>query len=194
MDWTGSWYELAIELGLYPDERLNAAATALWSHPSLDGPYADDSRETDAQPRVAPAAADNERLCGILTLPDGNQMPCWSRASREDMDSGGGSDWLCLLIPTAALDEVYDLWGHPTPSGWEDVSWQPWAEPLDELLADIGRTVYEETPFRLGIIGEEADGELYASDVAANGIEDDLYWSLLYPDERGSLRFYPATW
>jgi hypothetical protein len=190
--WHGSFYELAMELGEHPEERIEAAATALWSHPSLDGPYADRSREPDAQPKVPPSLvvdADMNHGYGLATLPDGNRLPCLSVVVRESSD--GGSDWLDLCFPTGALCEVYDLYG--SAPDYVDPSWRPWAEPLDLWFAEIARTVYRETPFRLGLIGEEVSGMFCALDLAAKGIANEPMRPLLVPDEDGSLLWYPAT-
>jgi hypothetical protein len=188
--WLGSFYELAIEVGDRSDDRLHAACVALWSHGSLEGPYGDKTREPGEQPPVSPGLVvpddmgDVSHLYGVATLPDGNRLACGCVALCEE-DSR--IDWLDLYIPLGALDTVYDY------DYGDRASWRAWAAPLDDWFADIGRTVYDAVPFRLALVGEEVSGMRYASQVAVEGIPDERNTPLLFPDNDGALKWYPAT-
>jgi len=48
------------------------------------------------------------------------------------------------------------------------VSTFPWRRPIDSWLAEIGSLVYAEAPYRLGLIGCEVSGEVYAAQLAAD--------------------------
>src|SRR3712207_3095418 len=85
--WHGGFFELALDLGPPSDARLGTAQTTLWSHPALDGCYAECEREPLDQPRVGPVLpADqngNGQLFGVATLPNGRQTACASVTIRE---------------------------------------------------------------------------------------------------------------
>lgn len=186
--WGGSFYELAIELGPRSDERLAAASAALWRHPKLDGPYGDNKREPWNQELVSPSLVVSDELVthlyGVATLPDGHQVPCGSVAVREQESA---IDWLDLYIPLGVLETIYEI-EHP-----DNPSWRVWAEPLQDWFADIGRSIYYEVPFSLGLIGEEVSGYRSASEVASEGVPEKRWLPLLVPNERGELVWYPTT-
>lgn len=48
-NWTGGFYELAIEVGDCDDDRLDREIAAAWADPRLDGPYDRRDIEPDAQ-------------------------------------------------------------------------------------------------------------------------------------------------
>ena len=177
-NWSGSFYELAIELGSPSDDRLRTALTRLWSHPSLDGCYLDRNQELDQQPRVSPLhwdVAPGAHLLGLVQLPNGQQVACGSIIVRED----DGPDWLDFYIPMVALMEVY---GEGTYAFDEDVSaLRSWQEPLDKYLAELGAYVFAEVPFALGLIGHEVSGDVYAEQIAREGIPSQRYIGYLWP-------------
>jgi hypothetical protein len=186
--WLGSFYELAIELGPRSDERLAAASAALWRHPALVGLYRDHRREPWEQDIVSPSLVVSRdevvHLYGAATLPDGQQVAAGSIAVRSDHS---GIDWLDLYTPLGALETIYEI-AYPY-----DKRWRVWAEPLERWFADIGRCIYLEVPFRLGLIGEEVSGRTCASEVATAGIPNKRRLPLLVPNERGELDWYPTT-
>jgi hypothetical protein len=52
------------------------------------------------------------------------------------------------------------------PFGDFDESLQ-WRRALDDWLAELGRHVYENVRFRLGLVGMEVSGEIYAGQLAS---------------------------
>jgi hypothetical protein len=192
--WLGSFYELAIELGPQSDEKLAAASAALWRQETLDGPYGEKDREPSNQERVSPALIVSDDLVthlrGVATLPEGTRVACGSVAVREDETH---IDWLDFYIPWGALETVYEI----DYSGYETgnfETWRNWAEPLDGWFAEIARSIYAEVPFALALIGEEVSGQLYASELAAQGGPGEKHCSMLFPDEAGELKWYAATY
>jgi len=206
----GPDYDLNIELGPRSNERLIAACEALWSHPSLDGPYVDATREPAEQAKVMPvltpwfeddpSAADEIGLShlgsmfGVATLPDGNQVPCVSRDFRDTSllrKAKDVRDELNFSIPIEALDAVYEVGSAHQTRNFE--TWRSWAAPLEEWFAEIAQAVFREVPFRLASIGEEAgSGMPTASEVAAAGGPEKFgLTSCLFPAEDASLKWYP---
>jgi hypothetical protein len=128
-------------------------------------------------------------LYGVARLDDDNRVACGCVAVREGESR---IDWLDLYIPMGALETVYDIDSEAKHTANLE-TWRSWAAPLDEWFASIGRTVYEAVPSRLALVGEEVCGMHYASEVAAEAIPAERSLPLLFPDEGGSLRWYPAT-
>lgn len=191
--WLGSFYELAIELGPRSDERLAEASEALWRHETLDGPYREKDREPSDQERVSPALIVSDdlvtHLAGVATLPEGARVACGSVAVREDESR---IDWIDFYIPWGALETVYEI-DYDAYQAGSYATWRHWAEPLDAWFADVARSIYAEVPFALALIGEEVSGQMYASELAAQGGPGEKHGPLLFPDENGELKWYPAT-
>ena len=76
------------------------------------------------------------------------------------------------------------------PFGDFDESLQ-WRRPLDDCLAELGRHVYENVRFRLGLVGMEVSGEIYAGQLAS-GVPTTRVYGLLVP-EGTEVRCYAAT-
>jgi hypothetical protein len=190
-------YQLAVELGPRfeerADERLVAAWEALWANEKLDGP------DGGSVPRIL----SGESLRGVLTLPDGELVECTCRAVRDETNTVMAlvdgklvedtdwpvpdevlMDWLVLYVSYDELERVYEVVSYET-------GFDAWQAPLDEWLADIGRSIYEWTPFALALIGPEVSGEIYARDIMTRGT-DIWYSAMLYPDASGDLEWYPA--
>jgi len=66
-----------------------------------------------------------------------------------------------------------------------------WRRPLDDWLAELGRHVYENVHFRLGLVGLEVSGEMYARQLAS-GVPTTRVYGLLVP-EGTEIRYYAAT-
>jgi hypothetical protein len=192
--WLGSFYELAIELGPRSDERLAQASEALWRHQSIDGPYAKNDVEPADQPKVAASLIIDSNdhathLHGVATLPDGIKIACGCLAVREEESQ---IDWFDFYIPWGALETAYEIDYDAYQTGSFE-TWRHWAEPLDSWFAEIGRTIYDEVPFALALIGEEASGMTYASEVATRGGPGEKDYPMLLPDETGKLNWHPRT-
>ena len=77
-NWTGGWYELAIELGQRDDERLGRALTSLWNLAGIEDckvlvspdPY----RLVDSA--LTTAALEQQQLRGAVRVPNGHKVVC----------------------------------------------------------------------------------------------------------------------
>jgi hypothetical protein len=186
--WLGGYYELAMEVGPRCDERLQAALSALWSHPNLEGCFRDRTREPSDQQRIAAALFDDgwgAHLLGIARLPNGCKVACGSCLVREAND---GPDWLDFYLPMGSLATAYPIGGFPIDS--PDERTQEWRQAVDDLLAGIGKWIAQSVSYRLGIIGFEVSGHVYAADIARKGIPDKRYIGYLWPRE-GKIAYYP---
>jgi hypothetical protein len=186
--WFGGYYELALELGIRSDERLLAALAAVWSDPDLDGAYLSWDIEPSQQQRLAITAEllQIDHLQGLAQLPHGPTIACGTCIIRED----NGPDWLVLYLPMGALGTAYPIGGYPFEP--EMATSRQWRDALDPWLASIGIRVYDQVVYRLGLIGFEVSGEIYADGIAANGVPARHYPGLLWPSA-GAVTYYPST-
>ena len=123
-----------------------------------------------------------------MHLPSGERVVCGLVVVREE----GGSyepDWLDFYIPLGALGRIDPREGG-YPFGDFDESLE-WRRPLDDWLAELGRHVYENVRFRLGLVGMEVSGEIYAGQLAS-GVPTTRVYGLLVP-EATEVRYYAAT-
>jgi hypothetical protein len=190
-NWVGGFYELALELGPADDERLEAAISAVCTHTGAVGWYAVGDRRPVAAERLPctwESIARHGQLRGTVQLPRGEQVVCGLVVVREE----GGSyepDWLDFYIPLGALGRIDSrVGGYPFGDFAESLQWR---RPFDDWLADLGRRVYEEVPFRLGLIGVEVSGQMY-SDGLASGVPTSRGNGLLVP-KGNEIRYYGAT-
>jgi hypothetical protein len=208
--WWGGHYELVVELGPRSDDRMVAALQALWTHPALTGPYADRTREPTEQAPVDPATGIDGHLLGVATLPDGLRAPCGSWAHRRESPPADGpyqDDCLGFYLPVAGLAAVWPQIGSfpfpepadeddpefPFPDKWRRVDDQPWQEPLEAWFAEIGTSIFERAPYRVGLIGFE----IYLSDDdwarwRSEGIPLEHPLAFLWPSD-GNLQWHPST-
>jgi len=164
--WLGGFYELAMQYGPRADEALNAGLQAIWKRPDLEGCYLLADVEPQHQQRVRPSSAtllSEGHLHGIATLPNGCQIACGTCMVRED----GGDDWLDFYLPAGALQDAYPVGAYPFE---ESATSREWREPLENWLAGIGRSVFGEAPFRLGLVGFEVSGLERAEHLSTSGI------------------------
>jgi hypothetical protein len=152
--WLGGFYELSMELGARSDERLLAAAEALWSHPALEGPYAERNVARDRQERVGVERllVDGEHVYGVATLPGDVKTPAGSLAFRDDP---GATDNLSLYLPLGGLSEAgLDTDSYP----WdEETSAHAWIGPLEEWLVEVAKWVFARVPFEFAAVGFEVN-------------------------------------
>ena len=188
-DWSGGYYELALQLGGPDDDRVDRALRALAAVPELDGWWPERPGASGARVACALASLDGRgRLYGWAVLPDGSRTACVLLTLREDEDDG--PDWLSLGFPMGALSRTLPgVDGYPM--GDAGASSLTWRRPLDAWLAAVGRAVFAAAPFQFGLIGFEPggsfplDGRLpKPSDAGLDG------W--LLPDGT-TLRYLPAS-
>jgi len=186
--WLGGYYELAIELWSRSDERLLAALAAVWADPVLDGAYLSRDVEPWQQQRLAITVEllQANHLQGLARLPNGATIACGTVFIRED----NGPDWLCLYLPMGALGTAYSVGGYPFEP--DVANSHKWRNVIDPWLAGIGNRVYAQVAYRLGLIGFEVSGEMYADDVAASGVPAHHYPGVLWPAS-GAVTYHPST-
>lgn len=154
--WSGTYYELAMEVSAAPDdERLRAAVERLWSAPGVTGGA--------AMPPVE--RGEMAHAYGSLAIPTLGSVPCVSWIVREQRD---GSDWLDLCLSTGWLAR-FGL-------SWPLVSETPRTllDALERALLDVAVYVYSGAPFLFAAIGEEVSGmwssaTLTAGELATGG-------------------------
>jgi len=205
--WHGGHYELELRLGRRSDPRLTAALRALWSHPALEGPYADRDREPTAQDKVDPLHGLDDHLRGFATLPGGARTPCGSFPHRLGAEDVAGEDGLSFYLPVVGLTIAWpqvgrfpfpeperpDDPGFPFPERWRRVDDRPWQEPLEEWFAEIGSVVFDAVDFRAGLVGFEIYVEAREwNRWVARGVPEKRGIGILRPGP-GGLEWYPAT-
>ncbi|TYC22462.1 hypothetical protein FXF52_20675 [Micromonospora sp. MP36] len=188
-NWHGGFYELALELGgAGDDERLRRALVAVWRIAGVVGCYANRQSEPSAQDVVPCTVESLERfghLRGVVELPSGDRLVCGAVAVREEH----GADWLDFYLPLGALGRVDGrVGGYPfLPDDDDSLAWR---RPVDDWLASVGRRVYDEVDFRLGLIGFEVSGDTSAEKLG-RGPTSPRRIAYLVPDGEG-LRYLPA--
>ena len=195
-NWTGGFYELAVELGDRDDHRLDAAISAAWADPWLTGPFAARDHEASAQERVAPSLATQEttrHLRGLAQLPTGPATVCGSVIIREER----GTDWFDFYLPVGALARADSRVGAYPFGAMMTVGDQMattdslvWRGPIDRWLATMAKRIFEVAPFRLGLIGWEMSGTTSAAEIDA--VPEERYMTYLVPEDHG-LAIYEAT-
>jgi len=184
-NWSGGFYELAIELGAPDGERLQQALSSLWRVAAIEGCYA--GRDSEAQvPCTVASLAAFGHLQGTVVLTTGHRVVCGCVALGDD-----DVHWLDFYIPLGALARTDGrIAGFPfdSESGEESLVWR---RSLDDWLANIGTRIFRHVPFRLGLIGFEIDGSV-SSDVL-NGMVPEQRWESYLLPVGADLRFEPAN-
>ncbi|GAA3825857.1 hypothetical protein GCM10022226_53270 [Sphaerisporangium flaviroseum] len=189
-NWIGGFYELAIEIGDTSDERLQVALSALWRVAAIEGCYGRNDLEPNEQdevPCTVSSLAEFGHLRGTVTLPTGHRVVCGCLASRDDE----GPDWLDFYLPMGALTRVDKRIGGFPFSENSGVASLTWRRSLDDWLASIGTSIFNEVQFRRGLIGFETDGNFETRQL--DGATPEERWmGYLIPTD-GGLRLDPAN-
>jgi hypothetical protein len=186
--WFGGFYELALEIGPRSDVLLLEVLSALWSHPALDGCFLDCGREPVEQRRSLPERLEEGlHLYGVAQMPNDSRVACGTCLIRE---GGDGPDWLDLYLPLGSLGTAYPVGGFPFES--EPTYAARWRYEVEDWLAEIGVWVAKTRSFKLGLIGFEVSGEMYASDIAALGVPDERVVGYLLPSD-GTIQYHRRT-
>jgi hypothetical protein len=181
-NWHGGSYDLALQFGPRDDARLEAGVASLWRSAGVSGCFAAERQPLRHLPvdLSLQALETHGHVRGTVRLPGGQDVVCGMIATRFD----DGDDWLSLYIPLGALGLTDDRVGpfpFGEPGGPVSLAWRL---PLDRWLADVATQVYPRSPFRLGLVGFDAAGELDANDLAT-GVPDELYFGLVLPGRDG---------
>lgn len=186
--WLDGYYMLAINLEQRSDEHSRAAMTALLSYPQLNAWYSNRDKEPQEQHRVDASGPVEGHHFGVLTLPNGQKIPCGCFIFHLEYEP----DWLEFFIPLASIDKIYPTGGYPfgPPQGYTD-----WQREIDLALVGVARHIYRHVPFPAGLIGFELDidemEQVYWNSVAELRPEN-LKTGLLWAGENG-LEWHPPA-
>lgn len=146
-DWLNGHYEL---LMIFEEScAWVGAAQALWGLPQLSGVWTQQDFDPDVDPRqdaqdiLVTTDLMDKNLLGVAQLPNGKAVPCGMSLSSFD-------EWLTFFLPLAGLELAYDVGAFP----WGDGN-RPWITELDDWLAEIGRQVFCQVPFKVAAVGFE---------------------------------------
>jgi hypothetical protein len=187
-NWTGGFYELALQLGPRDDVRLASALGSGWAAAAVDGCWEHGSRRAGrwSHRSVELGVAALERyghLHGVVMLPTGERTSWGAVAIREE----AGDDWLDFYLPLGALtNAVSTVGGYPFESETKSLGWRL---PIDDWFVKIARSVFLVAPFRLGLVGFEVSGMADGNDLE---IPEERGMGYLVPNH-GALTYHPAT-
>ena len=125
------------------------AAQTLWGLPCLLGVWTEREFDPEVDPRqdtknvLVTTELMDKNLLGIAHLPNGKAVPCGMAVSPSD-------DWLAFFLPLAGLELAYEVGAFP----WGDGN-RPWIAELNDWLAEIGKKVFCQAPFKIAAVGFE---------------------------------------
>jgi hypothetical protein len=187
-NWAGGSYELAIELGPVDHNRLQLAVVAIWGAAEIRGSFVRAEREPREHIPAALSLPEGGTLYGFLRLPTGKEIVCSVWALTE----ADGSIWLSLSLPLGALGLLEPRVGSfPLGEDGGPAS-LVWRRQIDEWFANVvARRVFEQTPFKVGLIGWEPAGEGHAAQ-PDGAVPAERPHSYVVPVD-GVLHYYEAT-
>lgn len=181
-NWHGGFYELAILLGREDDERVEAAARAVWSSRGLDGPSVTQSPPGKGRlPFASALEAGHQR--GIATLPSGLSIVCGLLLIREEDTR---KDWLDFYLPVGSLSRADSRVG-AFPFGGDMDDSLAWRREVDPWLVEMGERIYAAAPFEYALLGGEVSGEDEPGDDVADR------WAGVLRPRSGRLVYVPAN-
>ena len=184
--WSGGFYELMLEYKPGAVNGLMRALEFIWGSDWLDGCYLDSQRDPEQQPKLVfePSLVAANHLYGVATLPGPIRVACGTCCLQDP----SSFDWVDFYFPMSALGQHYPVGGFPFDSGHHE----SWRIPLDNWLADLGRRIFQEAPFELGLVGFETEADMDAAELIKTGIPSKRYDGLLVPGPDG-LVWHPRT-
>ena len=142
--WAGEYTEL---LCLYRDateELTEPIQHAVWSWPSLFGPFACRHIEPEDQPLVSPS--DERAQYGVVTLPGETGRVAFR--THYIVDSDGL--WLYAGMPEGSLCRVVPA----GPSlGWDDGASRDWMFIIHDVLFGLAGHLHQRIPFERAVVG-----------------------------------------
>jgi hypothetical protein len=189
-NFTGGFYELAIELASGSDDRLDRVLDVLWRCAGIDGCFRRLPGPLEAVPRTLASLEGDSHLYGVVLLPSGRRTVCGVVAIP---DCEGGIDWLDFYVPIGALAQIEPrIAGFPfgDDGGPTSLSWRA---AIDDWLVNIARDVYAEVPFRLALVGFEVLGDFHSKELEQQGVPDARGCAYVLPDRDGGVRVCPAN-
>ncbi|MBI9051154.1 MAG: hypothetical protein JEZ00_17155 [Anaerolineaceae bacterium] len=174
--WDGGNYELSIQLGVEDDDQIEKVLQTILSSPSIEGYYLERDKEPDEQEPVTsvpkPYETGKQAYC-LALMPNEHRIVCGVSIIREEE----GFDWVNIYLPMVALSEAYPVGGYPFDKTKSSKNWQ---KSVDEWLAVMGKLVFANVPYSLGLIGYEVSGETDSKEIAEHGIPEVRYITYLH--------------
>jgi hypothetical protein len=152
-NWKGGYFELRLVFAEGAEDILRRALGALWSHPAVWGCVEDKWPEPALQPHVDPEVAAqvlDHPWYGVAELPNGVLAAVASFVTRGE----GYASEVTFGVPMGALQLAYPVGANPFADG----SSLSWRTEISDWMAEIGRAVFVEQPFRFGMIEHEVTG------------------------------------
>ncbi len=168
------------------DDHLVRALSALWRSQDITGCYLKRDREPEDQPRLEfePSVLGLGHVHGVAVLPGGMRVACGTCLVRNDR----GSDWLVFYFPMSALGTAFPVGGFP----FDNDDHHRWRAIVDTWLGDLGRYIFQHSPYRVGLVGFETSGALRAADLAESGIPQSRCMGVLVPSV-DAVEWHPRT-
>ncbi len=170
-NWWGGFYELALELG--PSENnsfIYEVISFLWGQEKIVGPFDNNDIDIAKQNLIENPKPEERHYYGILNLSDTIILGCGTYVVKEE----NGSDWILLYVPG---NMAFKYLGGKTRNS--DLFKQD-LEILLHFFQEIAVKIYRQCGFKLGLIGYEVSGELYA-DTLTEGDLKDFFAGILLP-------------
>jgi len=189
--WVGGDHGLALAYPNGSEEQLFEAVKAVWSYPGLSGCYLNRDKEPDEQPKLELTRAlfsRNRCLYGLARLRNNVSVACATMVSDETEDNEDNVIayyGLYFVIPRGAFEHA--------GLGYGNYPDQDWEKPADDWFAEVGLYVYQRSPFSFGVVGFEADVEIYdPEEVLAQGVPAERQPGYLWPNDSG-IQYFPRT-
>jgi hypothetical protein len=162
-NWIGGHYELALELGIRDDARLETAFNVLIGLTGMEGAWALTSVNPSAVEAVQLTLASTLQfglLRGQVRLPTGERVVCGVHVVREEAEpSFYDPDWVVFDLPLGALIKIEPrISGYPFGDTAESLGWRT---SLDDWMVGIARALFDQVAFKLGLVGMECSGDAY---------------------------------
>ncbi len=185
--WKGGFYELDLELPDPSEFIMKNALTQLWAYSYLEGCFLRSDVEPANQEQVSPLTGDHEgHLFGIATHLNHKKSCCGSFGGNYQ----DGGSWMTFYIPFGSLADVYPVGAFPFYSEYDPPS-ENWLKELNSFMVGIARFIYQETRFKIGIIGYEVD-QFEVLKNLTKGIPSERWNGILIPRD-DQLEWVPPT-
>ncbi|MDQ2645541.1 MAG: hypothetical protein M3020_17115 [Myxococcota bacterium] len=95
---------------------------------------------------------------------------------------------MVFYFPMSALGTAFPVGGFP----FDNDDHHRWRAIVDTWLGDLGRYIFQHSPYRVGLVGFETSGALRAADLAESGIPQSRCMGVLVPSV-DAVEWHPRT-